>query len=61
MANKYIRPYGVLVVRSSLLAKWTREWVRDRVKVRAGARECNTNVVNILVFVGSVVSYEYLT
>ena len=39
-----VRPYGVLVVRSSLLAKWLREWViRDRVRVRAGARECNTS------------------
>ena len=64
-----VRPYGVLVVRSSLLAKWLREWViRDRVRVRAGARECNTSiffslvliksVVNIFVFVGSVTSYE---
>ena len=54
-----------------LLAKWSREWVKDRVRVRvrAGARECNTslfslvlqNVVSIFVFVGSVASYEYLT
>ena len=29
-----IRPHGVLVVRNSLLAKWFREWVRDRVRVR---------------------------
>ena len=59
--------YGVLVVRSSLLANWLREWVRDR--VRAGARECNTsiffslvlqNVVNIFVFVGSVASYRLM-
>ena len=40
---------------------------RSRVRVRAGARECNTSffflsclksVVNIFVFVGSVASYE---
>ena len=50
------------------ILEWLREWVR--VRVRAGARECNTpflfslvlqNVVNIFVFVGSVASYEYLT
>ena len=50
------------------MVKWSREMVRDRVRVRAGARECNTtflslilqNVVYIFVFVGSVASYEYL-
>ena len=64
--NEYIRACGVLV---RLLAKWSREWVKDRVRVRAGARECNTslfslvlqNVVSIFVFVDSVASYEYLT
>ena len=61
-----VRPYGVLVVRSSLLAIWSKEWVRDkvRVRVRARARECNSlvlqNVVNIFVFIGSVASNEYL-
>ena len=66
-ASKYINPLmtsqlnraangcnGVLVVR------------RDRVRVRAGARECNTsffsslvlqNVVNSFVFVGSAIVY----
>ena len=61
-ANKY-REAGatLLVIRSRLLAKWSREWI----KVRAGARECNTffslvlqNVVNIFVFVGAVASYN---
>ena len=56
----------MLVVRSSLLAKWLREWVRVRVSVRVGARESNTsfifslvlqNVVNIF---GFGASYEYL-
>ena len=59
--NEYIRPFGVLV---RLLAKWSREWVKDRVGVRTGTRECNTslfslvlqNMVSIFVFVGSVAS-----
>ena len=38
-----IKPYGMQVVWSNLLAKWSREWVRDRDRVRAGARECNTS------------------
>ena len=61
-----VNMYGVLVVRSSLLAKWLREWVRVRVRLGAGGRECTIsflalqNVVNIFVFIGSVASYEYL-
>ena len=50
-----IRPYGALVVRSSLLAKWSKEWVRDRLRVRAGARECNTSFF-VAVLVGASLS-----
>ena len=38
----YIRPKSALVVRCGLLAKWLRVWVRVRVVVRAGARECTS-------------------
>ena len=51
------------------MAKWLREWVRDRVRVRAGAGgqgmqyffffSLLQNVVNIFVFIDSVASYEY--
>ena len=50
------------------MAKWLIKGMgyRDRVRVRAGARECNTSLFfslslvlqNIFVFVGSVASYE---
>ena len=42
----------MLVIRSSLFAKWLKKWVRIRVRVRAGAREFT--VINIFVFVGSL-------
>ena len=44
-----IRPYGMLVVRSSLLAKWLLKGMgyRDRVRVRAGAREYNTSFFSL--------------
>ena len=63
-----IRPYGVLVVRSSLLAKWLREWVIG-IGIGLGLGlgpgnaillffSCLKSVVNIFVFVGAVASYE---
>ena len=58
----YIRPNSVLVVCCGLLAKW----LRVRVRIRAGARDCTRcisflscsvkSVVNTFVFVGTVSS-----
>ena len=52
------------------MVKGMGNWVRDKLRVRAWARECNNsffslslvlqNVVNTFDFVGSVASYEYL-
>ena len=64
-----VRPFGMLVLRSSLLAKCLREWVIG-IGLGLGLGPGNAillffslvlqNVVNFFVFVGSVVSYEYL-
>ena len=68
--NIFNRPNSVPVICSGLLAKW----LRVRVRVRAGARDCTRctfflssvkGVVNTFVFVGSVsvqwITYKYST
>ena len=54
----YIRPNSVLVICCGLLAKW----LRVRVRVRAGARECTScpfffpsGLTSVVDFVGSIV------
>ena len=63
----------MLNIQSCLLAKWLRERVKVRARVRAGKRECSYSFFslslffsgltkqnnNIFVFVGLVASYEY--
>ena len=70
--TRLARPYGVVVVQSSLLAKWLRKWLGIGLGIGLGLGlgpgnailllfffSLLQNVVNIFVFIGSVASYEY--